>query len=567
MSRWPMPSLARAAIGAVLLIALGAGGADARVGPRPLPIRASLSDARTSAGADGLLLRIRTVRGARCDVTLRAGRSQVHFAPLTLRRGQSLAWRWAIPNSAPAGLWKVTVACRKGNRRGSDIERIFVRPSKPKPTGHLVAPSSAEATGGGGGGCDIYPGREDNRYCFHQCTWYVKERFPEIPNGWGNAGDWAGSAARRGYRVDHAPARNAVVVWGYNQVGGGHGHAGVVEAVDANGGLRVSDYNYIAPYTFWNNHYVGPGEAAQLSFIHIRDAAPPPADHTPHFTDLHVYSSQTLAVTAGDQVRAVVTAKYLGPDAIPCGLANLGTRNDQPGRFADLSPGLWPASPWRSNTRVAADGCNGNLDPGEYVKWTLTFRPPAGTAPGNYPTGAYAPVWEGRQWSDFPPFTIGLDVHAATTPPPPPPGSGPDPDPGPISGVGRSGVGPWFDDVHVYSSQRLDVTAGDTVKFVITARLVGPSSIPCGNADAGTRDDRPIRWANPNAGVWFRGDNRVAAVNCIGALDPGEYGRWDIAVKPPVGTARGTYSIGTIGLLYEGRAWSDLTIPLAVRIG
>ncbi len=134
-------------------------------------------------------------------------------------------------------------------------------------------------------------------------------------------------------------------------------------------------------------------------------------DNPPQFDDVRVYSSNTLDVTAGGPVRAVVTALYRGPVAIPCGYANLGVRGDGPARFADYSAGYWPNSPWRSASRIAAVNCNGDLDPGERAQWDLTFRPSEGTPSGTYLTGVYAPVHEGRAWSGLE-IPISLRVTA-----------------------------------------------------------------------------------------------------------------------------------------------------------
>ncbi len=126
---------------------------------------------------------------------------------------------------------------------------------------------------------------------------------------------------------------------------------------------------------------------------------PGSGDTRPVFDDVRVYAGNVVGVTAGDTVKASVTARYRGPSAIPCGHANLGTRNNAPARFADYSAGYWPASPWRSPNRVAAVGCQGNLDPGEYAHWNLSFKVRANVTPGQYLTGTYAPVHEGYAFS------------------------------------------------------------------------------------------------------------------------------------------------------------------------
>ena len=136
-----------------------------------------------------------------------------------------------------------------------------------------------------------------------------------------------------------------------------------------------------------------------------------PGPAGPQFEDIRIYSSPVIGVRAGDRVSAAVTARYLGPSAIPCGQANLGTRDDSPARFADYTAGYWPQSTWRSPNRVAAVGCNGNLQPGQSVHWDLSFRVPNATPSGVYPTATYAPVWEGVAWSEQR-FVISLAVNS-----------------------------------------------------------------------------------------------------------------------------------------------------------
>lgn len=126
---------------------------------------------------------------------------------------------------------------------------------------------------------------------------------------------------------------------------------------------------------------------------------PAPADPTPVFDDVRLYAGDPIQVTAGDAVQAVVTARYRGPFPIPCGQINLGLRGDGSARFGDWRNGFWPQSAWRSPNRVAAHGCNGNLDPGEYAEWRLPFRVPDTVPTGSYHIGYFTPVWDGVAWS------------------------------------------------------------------------------------------------------------------------------------------------------------------------
>lgn len=74
-----------------------------------------------------------------------------------------------------------------------------------------------------------------NGYVWGQCTWYVKNQRPDLPNDLGNGGQWLASAASRGYATGYTPRVGAVAEQA--------GHVTYVEAV--NGGMvTVSEMNY-----------------------------------------------------------------------------------------------------------------------------------------------------------------------------------------------------------------------------------------------------------------------------------------------------------------------------------
>ncbi|MGD8373460.1 MAG: LysM peptidoglycan-binding domain-containing protein [Candidatus Woesebacteria bacterium] len=87
----------------------------------------------------------------------------------------------------------------------------------------------------------------NNGYAYGYCTWYAYNRRAElgrpIGGNWGNAATWAIYAAAAGFRVDKNPEPGAVF-----QVGGGYGHVGVVEVVNGDGSIEVSEMNYVG----WN---------------------------------------------------------------------------------------------------------------------------------------------------------------------------------------------------------------------------------------------------------------------------------------------------------------------------
>lgn len=114
-----------------------------------------------------------------------------------------------------------------------------------------VAPRVATSYSGGyssGYGAYFQAGSVGNRYAPGNCTWYAYERRAELgrPIGsfWGNASTWAFAAASNGYRVDHVPEVGAIAQWDAYQGNSGYaGHVGVVESVNGDGTITISEMN------------------------------------------------------------------------------------------------------------------------------------------------------------------------------------------------------------------------------------------------------------------------------------------------------------------------------------
>ena len=75
-----------------------------------------------------------------------------------------------------------------------------------------------------------------NTYYKGQCTWYVKEKRPDLPNRLGNGGQWVANAAARGFSTGTTPRIGAVAEQ--------PGHVAYVEAVNSNGTVTISEMNY-----------------------------------------------------------------------------------------------------------------------------------------------------------------------------------------------------------------------------------------------------------------------------------------------------------------------------------
>lgn len=108
-----------------------------------------------------------------------------------------------------------------------------------------------------------------NRYDYGYCTWYAYNRRAELgrPVGsfWGNASTWASYARGSGYLVNSSPAVGAVMQNSYQA--GGYGHVAVVESVNADGSIYVSEMNY-AGWNVKSYRTVSAGEASGYNYIH-----------------------------------------------------------------------------------------------------------------------------------------------------------------------------------------------------------------------------------------------------------------------------------------------------------
>jgi surface antigen len=113
-----------------------------------------------------------------------------------------------------------------------------------------------------------------NSYAFGNCTYYVFNRRAELgrPVGsfWGNAATWAIYAASAGFRVDNTPEPGAIAQW--NAYGGAWigyaGHVAVVESVNPNGTIVISEMNNYAlgGFNIVDRRTISPGEVS--NFIH-----------------------------------------------------------------------------------------------------------------------------------------------------------------------------------------------------------------------------------------------------------------------------------------------------------
>lgn len=97
-----------------------------------------------------------------------------------------------------------------------------------------------------------------NTYSAGYCTWYAKNTLGWVPNGWGNANQWAYNARNQGYTVSSTPIIGAVA----QSSGGSLGHVAVVTGISGDT-VTISEMNYQG----WNK--VSSRTVASSSFVYI----------------------------------------------------------------------------------------------------------------------------------------------------------------------------------------------------------------------------------------------------------------------------------------------------------
>ncbi len=138
----------------------------------------------------------------------------------------------------PGGVMPTTE--RPGYQAPRAVARVF--------TGNVYNGAYRYAGGFAGGGVyNVYRNTKSttpgNTNAWGNCTWYAWERRYEmgrpIPGGaMGNAAQWNSSFAAMGYQVDSVPSVGSIF-----QNGGGYGHVGIVEVLNADGSIEVSEMN------------------------------------------------------------------------------------------------------------------------------------------------------------------------------------------------------------------------------------------------------------------------------------------------------------------------------------
>ena len=84
----------------------------------------------------------------------------------------------------------------------------------------------------------------NNTYDAGYCTWYVKNKRPDLPNSLGNANRWYANAQANGLNTGTTPQKGAVGV----TTAGRLGHVVYVESINGDGTINISEMNYEGLY-------------------------------------------------------------------------------------------------------------------------------------------------------------------------------------------------------------------------------------------------------------------------------------------------------------------------------
>lgn len=103
------------------------------------------------------------------------------------------------------------------------------------------------------------PGSAGNQYAPGNCTYYVKQMRPDLPNDLGNANQWYVNAKADGFKVGSKPKVGAVGV----SYEGWAGHVVYVQKLKKNGNIIISEMNYMG---LWNKNT---REVSPSSFVYI----------------------------------------------------------------------------------------------------------------------------------------------------------------------------------------------------------------------------------------------------------------------------------------------------------
>lgn len=146
----------------------------------------------------------------------------------------------------------------------------LILPGGEKETPSQSTGRSGGSTGYGGISRSMARAEAGNRYAAGNCTWYAynvrAQMGRPIGSFWGNANTWDDYARAAGYAVNHTPKAGAI----FQTNAGYYGHVGIVESVNSDGSINVSEMNNLAygGFNIVSKRTISAGQAKALNFIH-----------------------------------------------------------------------------------------------------------------------------------------------------------------------------------------------------------------------------------------------------------------------------------------------------------
>lgn len=109
--------------------------------------------------------------------------------------------------------------------------------------------------------------------CTGYAAWYWNEKLGKSwyrgdgSTGTGDARNWPTLAINQGYSVSQTPRVGAIISWRSSYSGDPHGHVAIVEAVNSDGTINVSEYNYSYNHDGDTRSHISPSQWGSYSYI------------------------------------------------------------------------------------------------------------------------------------------------------------------------------------------------------------------------------------------------------------------------------------------------------------
>ncbi len=109
------------------------------------------------------------------------------------------------------------------------------------------------------------------RECTSYAAWYLNviagKDFVNTRPGSGSAYNWPNLARDQGLSVSSTPRKGAAISWAAGSLTSAWGHVAIVEAVNGDGTIDISEYNWIR-YSYSYRKNVNPGDYGSYSYIY-----------------------------------------------------------------------------------------------------------------------------------------------------------------------------------------------------------------------------------------------------------------------------------------------------------